>query len=190
MITTDDLASDSPPSFTLRHDLRPGDLGFLVYLHGILYAREYGFDATFEAYVAGPLAQFVLSPSEGDRVWIAEREERILGSIAIVGASATDAQLRWFLVDPSARGCGIGTRLLHEALAFCRESGYESVFLWTVSALTTAARLYRSAGFQKVEENAGQRWGMEVVEEKYVLAGESLRRLLFIPLPGKDNRSP
>lgn len=176
-------------TFHLRHDLRPGDLGAIVQFHGALYAREYGFDATFEAYVAGPLAQFVLHRSEGDRLWIAEGGGRLVGCVAIVGASAepgdasghpssgpsaegdappSQAQLRWFLVDPAVRGRGLGKRLLHEALSFCRSCGYESVFLWTVSALTAAAHLYRAAGFRKVEEKPGQ-WGVEVLEEKYLL---------------------
>jgi GNAT superfamily N-acetyltransferase len=157
------------PDFTLRHNLNPGDLGAIVHLHGTLYAREYGFDPTFEAYVAGPLAEFVLSPSERNRIWIAERGAQIIGCIAIVGISVKDAQLRWFLVDPSARGLGLGKLLLHEAVAFCRHCGYESVFLWTVSALTAAAKLYRNAGFEKMEEKPGRQWGVDVVEERYLL---------------------
>jgi ribosomal protein S18 acetylase RimI-like enzyme len=161
--------SESPAAVTLRHDLRPGDLGYLVYLHGTVYAREHGFDPTFEAYVAGPLAAFVRTRSERDRLWIAERGDRIVGCIAVVGTSAKEAQLRWFLVDPSARGLGLGKRLLREAVAFAKRCGYESIFLWTVSALTAAAHLYRSAGFEKVEERPGRQWGVEVVEERYVL---------------------
>jgi ribosomal protein S18 acetylase RimI-like enzyme len=161
--------SPLPPPVSLRHDLRPGDLGWIVYLHGTVYAREQGFDATFETYVAGPLAEFVGSPGNRDRLWIAEAEDRIVGCIAIVGVSPTEAQLRWFLVDPSLRGSGLGKRLLHEAIAFSRQNGYASIVLWTVSALTTAAHLYRSAGFQKVEEKPGRLWGVDVVEEKYQL---------------------
>jgi GNAT superfamily N-acetyltransferase len=159
-----------PPSeITLRHDLRPGDLGWIVHLHGVIYAREYGFDPTFEAYVAGPMAEFVRTRGERDRLWIAEKGERMVGSVAIVAASAQEAQLRWFLVDPSARGAGLGKTLLAEAIAFSRERCYESVCLWTVSALSAAARLYRAAGFVKVEEHARRLWGVDVVEEKYEL---------------------
>ena len=89
--------------------------------------------------------------------------------MAIVAASAETAQLRWFLVDPSARGAGLGKRLLGEALSFARQAGYRDVILWTVSALPAAAHLYRSAGFRKVEERPGRMWGVEVVEEKYAL---------------------
>jgi ribosomal protein S18 acetylase RimI-like enzyme len=154
---------------TLRTDLRPGDLGAVVALHGTLYAREYGFDATFEAYVAGPLAAFVLAGSPRERLWLAEQDGRLVGCVAVVAAGPDTAQLRWFLVDPAARGAGLGRRLLGEAVEFCAGHGYRSVILWTVSALTAAARLYRAAGFRKVEENAGRRWGVEVVEEKYEL---------------------
>lgn len=162
-------SSQPPPPFTLRHDLRPGDVGYIVYLHGTVYAREYGFDPTFEAYVAGPLAEFVRSRTDRDRLWVAEHDGRIVGSVAVVGTSGKEAQLRWFLVDPSARGLGLGRLLLVEAVAFWERCGYESLFLWTVRALTAAARLYRGAGFVKVEERPGKLWGVEVVEEKYVL---------------------
>jgi GNAT superfamily N-acetyltransferase len=153
---------------TVRYELRPGDVGRVVFLHGTIYAREYGFDSTFEAYVAEPLSQFVRSRSEGDRLWIAECGDRMVGCVAIVGISKDEAQLRWLLVDPSVRCKGLGRRLLHDAAAFAREQGYKTVFLWTVSALTAAAHLYRSAGFRKVEEKPGE-WGIAVTEEKYVL---------------------
>src|SRR5262249_44440125 len=146
-----------------------GDLGAIVGLHGILYAREYGFDPTFEAYVAGPLADFVKSPKLRQRLWIAERDGRIVGCIAIVPASTETAQLRWYLVDPAVRGAGLGKKLLSEAVSFCRESGYRDVILWTVSALTTAARLYLGVGFRKVEEKPSHVWGVDVVEEQYQL---------------------
>ncbi|MBI1913521.1 MAG: GNAT family N-acetyltransferase [Planctomycetes bacterium] len=155
---------------TLRTSLRPGDLGSIVSLHGTLYAREYGFDATFEAYVAGPLAEFVRSASDRERLWIAEQDGRLVGCIAIVAASPETAQLRWFLVDPAARGAALGKRLLQEAIIFSRSCGYHSILLWTVSALAVAAHLYRSAGFRKVEEQPGRRWGQDVIEEKYELA--------------------
>jgi GNAT superfamily N-acetyltransferase len=154
---------------TLRHDLRPGDLGAVVALHGKIYAREYGFDATFEAYVAGPLAEFVHANRPRDRLWLAETDGELVGCIAIVGVSDKVAQLRWYLVSPATRGQGLGSRLLNEAIAFCRQNGYDSIFLWTVSALETAAHLYRKVGFVKVEEKPAVQWGIEVVEEKYAL---------------------
>jgi ribosomal protein S18 acetylase RimI-like enzyme len=163
-------ANPSQVAFTVRTSLVPGDLGSLVRLHGIVYAAEYGFDHTFEAYVAAPLAEFARSRTDRDRLWIAERGDSIVGCIAIVGTSGQEAQLRWFVVEPAARGLGLGTHLLREAVAFARRCGYGTVFLWTVSALTAAARLYRSFGFRKVEEKPGYQWGVYVVEEKYLLA--------------------
>src|SRR5262245_48715820 len=163
------LTSKPPEAVTVRTELRPGDLGSIVHLHGVLYAREYGFDPTFEAYVAGPLAEFVRKASDRERLWIAERDDRLVGCIAIVAASARTAQLRWYLVDPTARGAGLGKHLLTEAVTFCKESGYATVILWTVSALTAAAHLYVAAGFRKVEEKPGRMWGVDVIEEKYEL---------------------
>lgn len=154
---------------TLRHELKPGDLGHVVALHGSVYAREYGFDATFESYVAGPLADFAKAGRPRERLWLAEVDGRLVGCIAIIASAETVAQLRWYLVEPSARGQGLGKRLLDEAIVFSRQHGYQSIILWTVRALTAAARLYRQAGFNKIEEKPGMQWGVEVVEEKYEL---------------------
>ncbi len=154
---------------TLRTELRPGDLGSVVSLHGVTYARERGFDPTFEAYVAGPLAEFVRRGADRERLWLAEQGARLVGCVAVVAAAPQTAQLRWFLVEPAARGRGLGTRLLDEALAFCRARGYAEVILWTESALAAAARLYRRAGFRKAEERPGRLWGVGLVEEKYEL---------------------
>jgi GNAT superfamily N-acetyltransferase len=156
-------------TFDVRTTLNPGDLGSIVRLHGAVYAQEHGFDPTFEAYVAAPLAEFVLRCSDRDRLWIAEHGGAIAGCIAIERSSDLEAQLRWFLVHPSARGLGLGTRLLREAVLFCKDAGARAIFLWTVSILTAAARLYRSAGFEKVHEHPVKQWGVEVIEEKYVL---------------------
>lgn len=155
---------------TLRTDLRPGDLGAVVSLHGIRYARECGFDAAFEAYVAEPLAAFVKRGSARERIWLAESAGQLVGCIAIVAASDELAQLRWFLLDPSARGQGLGRRLMQHALDFARQSDYAGITLWTVSSLSAAAKLYRAAAFVKVEEKPmAKLWGVEVVEERYEL---------------------
>jgi GNAT superfamily N-acetyltransferase len=108
--------------------------------------------------------------SARERLWVAEQGGRIIGRVAIVAAASDGAQPRWFLVDLGARGRGPGKRLLSEAVSFSRACGYRKVILWTVSALTAAVCLYRSAGFRKVEERPGRVWGVDVLEEKYELA--------------------
>ena len=136
-----------PSNISIRDRLKPGDIGYLIYLHGKLYAEEYGWDHTFEAYVAGPLSEFAKSHNDRERIWLVERSGEICGSVAMVEASLEEAQLRWLLLHPALRGQGIGRLLVEEAVSFCRRSGYQSVFLWTVSELVAAASLYRRAGF-------------------------------------------
>ncbi|HKP75132.1 MAG TPA: GNAT family N-acetyltransferase [Longimicrobiaceae bacterium] len=158
------------PPVRIHTDLRPGDLGAIVRLHGVVYAAEYGWDHTFEAMVAQGLAAHALSGDvERSRLWIAERDGEVAGCIAIVGQEDGTAQLRWFVVDPDHRGAGIGRRLLDEALAFCRERGFRSVFLWTVRGLNAAAHLYRTAGFAVTQEETHVRWGATVTEQRYDL---------------------
>jgi N-acetylglutamate synthase-like GNAT family acetyltransferase len=154
---------------TIRTELRPGDLGAIIHLHGTLYAREQGWDTSFEAYVAGPLSEFVLRAHPRERIWVAERDGLIVGCIAIVAASPEAAQLRWFLLEPRTRGTGVGRRLLHGAIAFARAVGYSSLVLWTERSLIAAAQLYRAAGFRLVEERPGHSWGRDVIEERYEL---------------------
>ncbi|MCP4542253.1 MAG: GNAT family N-acetyltransferase [Chloroflexi bacterium] len=158
-----------PSSITIRHDLRPGDIGYLIYLHGILYAQEYGFDATFEPYVAGPMAEFCKSRTDRERLWIVEKDGQIVGSVAIVKFSKEQAQFRWLLLHPDTRGHGMGKALVQEAVQFCRDCGYSSVFLWTVSALNAAAKLYQSAGFRLTEEKTHEIWGVTLTEQRYDL---------------------
>lgn len=155
---------------TFRTYLRPGDLGWIVFRHGVLYADEYGFDSTFEAYVAGPMAEFVRAASARERIWIAEQADRVVGCIAIVASAPQVAQVRWYLVEPPLRGQGFGKRMLNEAIRFAHANGYEAIILWTVSALREAAHLYRSAGFQVVERKPGRCWGIDLTEERYELA--------------------
>ena len=156
--------------WNIRHHIKPGDRGYLTYLHGISYAKEYGYDETFEAYVACGLAEFVQSFSpDRDQIWLAETNDQIIGCIGIVGHSKVGAQLRWFFVCPDYRGLGIGRKLLQEALQFCREHRYKTIFLWTTSELTAAGHLYALFGFRKTEEKTHEIWGKRVTEEKYCL---------------------
>ena len=154
----------------LRDDLRPGDLGAVIRLHGVLYAEEHGFDARFEASVAEGLAKFVLElDPDRSRLWVAERGGEVVGSIAIVGDVAGTPQLRWFLVDPYCRSMGVGRRMLAESLAFARASGARSVFLWTLNDLDAAIRLYQLNGFRLTEEVAHETWGTPVTEQRFDL---------------------
>ncbi len=154
---------------TIRQEMKPGDIGYLTYLHGILYAREYGWDHTFEAYVAEPLSQFAKSPNARERIWIVEQGGRVSGSIAIVQASREEAQLRWLLLHPDLRGSGLGKILIEEAINFSRKREYKRISLWTVSALEAAAGLYRAKGFRLAEEKTHELWGAPLTEQRYTL---------------------
>ena len=159
----------TPANVLIRNDLRPGDIASLIFLHGTLYAKEYGWDHTFEAYVAGPLSEFAKSHSQREKIWIVEKNGMIAGSVAIVKTPQNGAQLRWLLLSPDLRGLGIGRMLMDDALRFCRECGYDSIFLWTEGRLTAAAKLYQSVGFQLTEEKTHELWGTVVTEQRYDL---------------------
>lgn len=161
-----------PDSVMIRNVLHPGDMGAIVSLHGRLYAEAYGFDTTFEAYVAEPLSRFVLSRDAGQRIWVVERQGRIEGSLAIVRHSEDTAQLRWFLLHPRLRGQGLGKELARQALKFCRASGYRRVFLWTIKGLAAAAAVYQSLGFRLEASKPSFLWGDNRVEERYGLDWE------------------
>jgi N-acetylglutamate synthase-like GNAT family acetyltransferase len=155
---------------SVRHDLQPGDMGNVIYLHATVYAEEYGFDHTFEGYVALGLAEFAQSfNSTKDRLWVAETEGKTIGSIAVFRRSESDAQLRWFLVHQNFRCRGLGKLLFNEAILFCKKCGFKNVFLWTFKGLDAANYLYKSAGFEKTEEITHQIWGQTLTEEKYEL---------------------
>jgi GNAT superfamily N-acetyltransferase len=152
---------------TIRTSPRSGDEEAVVRLHGRVYSVERGFDATFESYVAGPLGEFARRRSSRERLWLAERGSALVGCVAVVTASESAAQLRWFLVAPEARGAGLGTGLLAEAVAFAKTQGYDKIVLWTESVLHAAARLYLAAGFRLAEERLARHWGVDIIEQKY-----------------------
>lgn len=154
----------------VRTALAPGDIGEVVRLHGVVYAAEYGFDHTFEGYVAAGLGEFAADyagPGERGCLWLAEDGGRLLGCVAMVLPTPRAGQLRWFLVRPDARGAGLGRRLLAEAIAFAEERGRRSIFLLTVGGLDAAAHLYRAAGFRLTEERPARQWGQDLVEQRY-----------------------
>lgn len=169
MTATASVRDTLPANVTIRHDLRTGDISRLIALHAILHAEARGWDATFEAYVAGPLAEFALSESERERIWIADEGGKLTGCVAIVEASEEEAQLRWLMLVPHLRGRGLGRMLVEEAVGFCREAGYASVFLWTVAGLDAALHIYESVGFDLKEEETHPIWGAVLTEQRYDL---------------------
>lgn len=154
----------------IRHDLRPGDVGYLIQLHGRIYAEECGYNHIFEAYVCKTFYDFMLNYSpKKDRVWFVEANKQIVGAIAVVGHSAIRAQLRWFILHPNYRDKGLGKILLSESIAFCKNKGYQKIFLETTKDQEKAISMYMKAGFEKVEEHANNTWGKDLVEETYEL---------------------
>ncbi len=150
-------------TFILR-DPEPGDLGWITYQHGRLYAKEYGWDWTFEALVAEIVGQFAKTYDPScERCWVAEREGEVIGSVFIVRQDDDTAKLRLLYVDASARGLGLGRRLVEETLRFARDKGYKRMILWTNDVLVSARRIYEAAGFELLEEEPHHSFGKDLV---------------------------
>ncbi len=156
------------PFFLRQHE--PGDMGWVTHRHGVLYAQEYGWDEHFEALVAQIVADFInnYNPAR-ERCWIAEMSGEIVGSVFVVQANDTTAKLRLLLVEPKARGLGLGTRLVAECIRFARRSGYQKLTLWTQSVLIEARHIYQKSGFTLVAQEPHHSYGHDLVAETWEL---------------------
>ena len=158
-----------PAEVTLRVH-RPGDMGWVVQAHGRLYFEEYGWDERFEALVAGIASAFVKNfDRERERCWIAEMDGEPVGSVFVVQQSRTVAKLRLLIVEPKARGRGLGKRLVEECIAFARAKGYRKLVLWTQSNLAAACEIYAKTGFKRVKRQPHQEFGVKLVGEYWEL---------------------
>lgn len=152
---------ETGPAYILRSH-QPGDMGWVVHRHGLLYSREYGYDERFEALVAELAAKFIQHfDARRERCWIAERGGENVGCVFLVKKSKTVAKLRMLLVEPGARGLGIGRRLVQECIDFARRAGYKKMVLWTQSELVSARRIYEAAGFRSIHSEAHRSWGRD-----------------------------
>lgn len=148
----------------------PGDLGWVVLAHGEIYAREFGWDSSFEGLVARIVADFAGShDASREQGWIAELDGQRAGCVFCIARDETTAQLRSLLVDPAARGHGLGRRLVDECVTFARQAGYQKMVLWTNDPLVSAIRIYLAAGFRLVREESHHSFGADLVGQTYEL---------------------
>lgn len=154
---------------SIRTELRPGDLGYVTYLHGALYSKEYNYSLKFESYVAKGLCEFYEKYNpERNRIWACEHNDRIIGFLLLMDRDDA-AQLRYFLIEPEYRGIGLGRKLLNLYVDFLHECDYKASYLWTTHELTTAAVLYKKLGFKLTEEKESSAFGKPLLEQRYDL---------------------
>ncbi len=163
------MSKISLDNVSIRTELRSGDIGYVTYLHGALYHREYNYGLQFETYVAKGLCEFYEKYNpERNRIWACEHDSRIIGFLLLMDRGRA-AQLRYFLIEPEYRGIGLGSKLLNLYLDFLRDCGYRVSYLWTTHELTTAAFLYKRLGFKLTEEKESTSFGKPMREQRYEL---------------------
>ncbi len=163
------MAGVSLEDIGIRNELRPGDMGFIIHLHGKLYKAEYNYGISFESYVASGLHEFYTSyDPELDRVWICEHREKIVGFLLLMHRNST-AQLRYFLILPEYRGIGLGKKLMELYMSFMRSKSYRRSYLWTTHELQAAASIYQRHGFRLTEEKDSKAFGKVLKEQRYDL---------------------
>lgn len=163
-------AQTAPKAPYLLRQHRPGDMGWVVRAHGLLYAREYGWNEQFEAFVAKIVADFIERYDPAfERCWIAEQDGANVGSVFVVKKSKHVAQLRMLIVEPKARGLGIGARLVDESTRFAQETGYRKMILWTNDVLHAARHIYEKAGFALAGEQRHHSFGRDLVGQTWEL---------------------
>jgi GNAT superfamily N-acetyltransferase len=145
---------------TVQNDFEPGDLGQLIHIHGVQNFKDYGFNEIHEAYCARIAIDFLLEPEKKrSRVWITKKGKSVVGSVLIIDQPRNQAQLRLLFVDDSVRGLGLGRWLVEESVRYARASGFDKVFLWTVTGLDRAIGIYESLGFGQTEKSEAETWG-------------------------------
>ena len=170
MRRVESLLGREPSRAWLLRGLQPGDLGWVVARHGALYAQEYGWSQAFEVLVAEIVGEAMAKfDPEREGAWIAERDGVPVGSVFLVRVDAATAKLRMLIVEPTARGLGIGGRLVDECTAFARRTGYRRITLWTHSVLEAARRIYARAGYRIVESQPFRGFGQELTNEIWQL---------------------
>jgi len=163
------MSNVSLENISIRTDLHPGDLGYVIYLHGALYGREYGYGIQFESYVAKGLSEFYESyDPKRSRVWVCEHNDRMIGFLLLMDRGKA-AQLRYFLIEPEYRGIGLGSKLLTLYMDFLHKCGYKESYLWTTHELSAAASLYKRLGFKLTEEKESTTFGKPLTEQRYDL---------------------
>jgi GNAT superfamily N-acetyltransferase len=169
LLSTEDAALDPDRRSVRLREAVAGDLGWIIARHAEIYKREYGFSQEFENYVLLGLAEYVRKDPSGSKVWIADYGRVSVGSVGLVELTRKSAQLRWLLVEPHARGQGVGRKLVDQAISFSRSRKYRQVLLWTLQDLRAARKLYKAFGFKRLEERQGKMGGRRMVEECWTL---------------------